>query len=72
MYSPFYTAEQKFLYPNRNPCNSVQDVVNHIKTLKLPVKKLRTMPLKDLMRYYFATTDSFMILEAIKQVTTKN
>ncbi len=72
MYSPFYTAEQKRLYPHRKICNTVDEIVSHFKRLNkkgvINYHFVHTTPLCDLMLNYFMGCNADQILAAIRLI----
>ncbi len=69
MYSPFYSAEQKRLYPHRKICNTSKEVASHYKRLNkkgvIELETLRNTPICDLMLNYFMGVHCDQILEGI-------
>ena len=70
MYSPFYIAEQKKLYPHRKDCHSALDVCEHIKTLvrvnAITIDEIKETAFGDLKYSFFLNADCFQISDGIK------
>ncbi len=70
MYSPFYTAEQKRLYPHRKRANNHIDVFNHMTELIAngteTLEHLENTRLGVLQHNYFLNASINDILEAFK------
>jgi len=70
MYSPFYTAEQKRLYPYRKDCRTANDVKEHIKhlieTKAITLFEIEKASFGDLKYRFFLNVTAFEISDGIK------
>lgn len=76
MYSPFYTAEQKRLYPYRKDCRTVNDVKDHISYLietgVITLDEIKKASFGDLKYRFFLNVNAFEISDGIKAYETTN